>query len=209
MEDVLEVYHRPYDRYRPLICLDETTKQLVGEVREPLPMSPGQPASYDSHYLRNGVATLFMMVAPLDGWREVRVTGGKTRMDYAHILQWLAEEKYKQAEKIVLVQDNLNTHHPCSLYEAFAPEKARALLERFEFHYTPRHGSWLNMAEIELSVLQRQCLDCRIGEAGDLVAATSAWSADRNQNLRKINWRMTTQDARIKLSKLYPSYHLA
>lgn len=209
MEDVLEVYHRPYDPVCPLVCLDETTKQLVGEVRDPLPLRPGTPAAQDTHYKRNGVATLFMMVAPLEGFREVRVTEGKTRIDYALCLQWLAEKKYPDAEKIILVHDQLNTHHPCSLYEAFEPQRARQLIARFEFHYTPKHGSWLNMAEIELSALSRQCLDARIASMADLCSATAAWSDYRNRYLKKIEWRMTTEDARTKLTKLYPSYHVA
>jgi hypothetical protein len=209
MEDVLEVYHRPYQEACPLVCLDETTKQLVGEVRDPLPLRPGDPAAQDTHYKRNGVATLFMMTAPLEGFREVRVTEGKTRIDYALCLQWLAEEKYPDAEKIVLVQDQLNTHHPASLYEAFAPAKARDLIGRFEFHYTPKHGSWLNIAEIELSILSRQCLDRRIAKATKLISEVAAWCHYRNTHLRKINWQMTTNDARIKLQKLYPSYDVA
>lgn len=209
MEDVLEVYQRKYDPTRPLVCLDETTKQLVGEIREPLPLRPGYPVAHDSHYKRNGVATLFMMVAPLEGFREVRVTESKTRLDYAHTLQWLAEQKYPHAQKIVLVQDQLNTHHPCSLYQAFHPEKARELISRFEFHYSPKHGSWLNIAEIELSILSRQCLQRRIADANKLISETKAWARYRNEHLKKIDWRMSTDDARVKLKKLYPSYQSA
>ena len=162
MEDVLEVYHRTRDPLRPLVCLDETTKQLVGEVRTPIPAAHGRLEAFDSEYVRNGVGTLFMMVAPLEGWREVRVTQQKTRVDYAHCLKWLADEAFVQAKKIILVHDNLNTHQPSSLYCAFAPGEAKRLMERFEFHYTPKHGSWLNIAEIELSALTIQCLSRRI-----------------------------------------------
>ena len=207
MEDVLEVYHRPHDSRHPLVCLDETTKQLVGEAREPLPALPGRPAAFDNEYIRNGVGTLFMMVAPLEGWRQVRVTQRRTSIDYAHCLRWLAEKRFPQAEKIVLVQDNLNTHQPASLYQAFAPEEAWRLLQRFEFHYTPKHGSWLNMAETELSILQRQCLDQRIPNMDTLEKETSAWNNTRNHLAKSIHWRFTTADARIKLKKLYPSFH--
>lgn len=205
MEDVLEIYHRPRNSRRPMICLDETTKQLIGEVCDPLPTAPGQVAAQDYHYVRNGVGTMFMMVAPLEGWREVRVTDTKKRTDYSHCLQWLADVAWPQAEKIILVQDNLNIHHPCSLYATFAPAEARRLLERFEFHYTPKHGSWLNMAEIELSVLQRQCLDRRMHSMEFLKNQVAAWCQNRNTSANTINWRMTTQDARIKLKRLYPS----
>jgi hypothetical protein len=209
MEDVLEVYHRPRDPLRPLVCLDETTKQLIGEVRTPIPAAPGRLEAYDSEYVRNGVGTLFMMVAPLEGWREVRVTQQKTRVDYAHCLKWLADEACAKAEKIILVQDNLNTHQPSSLYCAFAPEEARRLMGRFEFHYTPKHGSWLNMAETELSVMQKQCLDRRIENMGSLEKEVGAWNRHRNQKAKTIQWHFTTEDARIKLQKLYPSYLVA
>ena len=206
MEEVLEVYHRPRDPLRPLVCLDETTKQLVGEVRIPIPAAPGRLEAYDSEYVRNGVGTLFMMVAPLEGWREVRVTQQKTRVDYAHCLKWLADEAFVKAEKIILVHDNLNTHQPSSLYCAFAPDEARRLMGRFEFHYTPKHGSWLNMAETELSVMQKQCLDRRIENMGCLEKEVGAWNRQRNQKAKTLQWRFTTADARIKLKKLYPSY---
>jgi len=206
MEDVLEVYHRPFDPQRPVVCLDETTKQLVSETRTPLPAAAGRPVSHDYEYERQGVATLFMLCAPLHGWREVSVRERKTRVDYAQCLRALAEEHFPQAEKIVLVQDNLNTHAAASLYEAFEPVTARRLLERFEFHYTPKHGSWLNIAEIELSVLSRQCLDRRIGDWHLLRQEVAAWTTRRNQPQCKINWRFTTADARIKLKKLYPSF---
>ena len=206
MEDVLEVYQRPLDPQRPVVCLDETTKQLVRETRVPLPAVAGRPVSEDYEYERQGVASLFMMCAPLSGWREVSVRARKTRVDYAQCLKALAEEHFPQAEKIVLVQDNLNTHADASLYEAFDPVTARRRLERFEFHYTPKHGSWLNMAEIELSVLNRQCLDRRIGDWDTLRQAIAAWTGQRNQPASKINGRFTTDDARVKLKKLYPSF---
>lgn len=207
MEDVLEVYHRAHDPRRPLVCLDETTKQLVKETRDPLPMESGQPERFDCEYERNGVGTLFMMVAPLEGWRAVRTTEQKKRVDYAHCLQWLSDVRFAQADKIVLVNDNLNTHQAASLYQAFAPDEARRLMERFEFHYTPKHGSWLNMAETELSVLQKQCLDRRIPDMSALSREVQAWSQLRNNQLKSIHWHFTTADARIKLRKLYPSYN--
>ena len=206
LEDVLEVYHRPFDPQRPVVCLDETTKQLVSETRTPLPAAAGRPVSYDYEYKRQGVASLFLLCAPLHGWRAVRVRERRTRVDYAPCLRALAEEHFPQAEKIVLVQDNLNPHAAASLYQAFAPGTARRLLERFEFHYTPKHGRWLNLAEIELSVLRRQCLDRRIGEWNLLRQEVTAWTARRNQPQGKINWRFTTADVRLKLKKLYPSF---
>ena len=206
MENVLEVYQRPFDPKRPVVCLDETTKQLVSETRVPLPAAPGRPVSEDYEYERQGVASLFMMCAPLSGWREVSVRERKTRVDYAQCLQALAEVHFPAAEKIVLVQDNLNTHADASLYEAFDPVTARRLMERLEFHYTPKHGSWLNIAEIELSVLNRQCLDRRIGDWHTLRQEIAAWTRHRNEPTCKINWRFTTADARVKLKKLYPSF---
>jgi hypothetical protein len=172
MEDVLEVYHRPHDPDRPLVCLDETSKQLVAETRQPVPMQPGQPARYDYEYKRNGTANLFMLFAPLEGWRHVKVTESRTAIDYAHVLRDLADLHFAKASKIVLVQDNLNTHAPSSLYEAFPPAEARRLIERFEWHYTPKHGSWLNLAESELAVLSSQCLDRRIANAAALTATS-------------------------------------
>ena len=205
MEDVLEVYHRPHDPDRPLVCLDETSKQLVAETRQPLPIKPGQPARYDYEYRRNGVANLFMLFAPLEGWRHVKVTHSRTAIDYACALRDLADIHFAKASKIVLVQDNLNTHVPASLYEAFQPHEARRLVERFEWHYTPKHGSWLNLAESELAVLSSQCLDRRIEGAAALSRQVKAWLARRNANHTKANWRFTTADARIKLKSLYPS----
>jgi hypothetical protein len=205
MEDVLEVYHRPYDPKRPLVALDEASKQLVGEVVQPLPPAPGQPLRFDYEYVRNGTANLFMVSEPLPGWRAVQVTERRTAKDYAEVLRWLAEDVHPDAEVIVLVQDNLNTHTLASLYEAFPPEQARRLAERFEVHYTPKHGSWLNVAEIELSVLARQCLDRRIDNAEELRREVGAWEAERNERAVQVRWRFTTADARIKLHRLYPS----
>jgi len=205
MEDVLEVYHRPYDERRPLVTLDEASKQLVGEAVEPIPAAPGRPERFDYEYVRNGTANLFMVSEPLLGWRAVQVTERRTARDYAEVLRWLAEDVHPDAEAIVLVQDNLNTHTLASLYEAFPPEQARRLAERFEMHYTPKHGSWLNVAEIELSVLARQCLDRRIASAEELRQEIAAWEAERNERAVGVRWRFTTAEARIKLHRLYPS----
>lgn len=205
MEDTLEVYHRPHDPDRPLVCLDETSKQLVAETRTPLPMLPGQPARYDYEYRRNGTANLFMLFAPLEGWRHVEVTEQRTAIDYAHILRDLSDIHFASAAKIVLLQDNLNTHLPSSLYEAFPPAEARRLVERFEWHYTPKHGSWLNLAESELAVLSSQCLDRRIDDRDMLAREVAAWLSRRNTHHAKANWRFTTEDARIKLKSLYPA----
>jgi hypothetical protein len=204
MEDVLEVYHRPYDEKRPLVCIDEASKQLVGEVIQPLPAQPGQPGRYDYEYVRNGTANLFMVSEPLLGWRAVQVTDRRTAKDFAEVLRWLVEEVHAEADKVVLVTDNLNTHKTASLYEAFPPEQARRIAERIEWHYTPKHGSWLDMAEIELSVLSRQCLDRRIGTREELEAAVGAWESERNERAVETRWRFTTADARIKLHRLYP-----
>jgi hypothetical protein len=205
MEDVLEVYHRPFNTQRPLVCIDEASKQLVGEVVRPLPPEPGQPERFDYEYTRNGTANLFMISEPVLGWRAVQVTDRRTAKDFAEVLRWLVEDVHGDADKIVLVTDNLNTHKPASLYEAFAPERARRIAERIEWHYTPKHGSWLDMAEIELSVLSRQCLDRRIGTRQALEAAVGAWEADRNERAVEVQWRFTTAQARIKLHRLYPS----
>lgn len=204
MEDVLEVYQRERNPNRPLICLDETTKELHAHSREPLPVGRGQPQRIDSEYIRGGVGTLFMLSAPLEGWREVVVTERKTRQDYAQVLRQLSDEGFPEAEKIILVQDNLNTHNPASLYETFPPHQARRLTERFEWHYTPKHGSWLNIAEIELNVLSSQCLSCRIADMQQLELQTSAWTENRNTQQAKIIWHFRNQDARIKLKHLYP-----
>jgi hypothetical protein len=205
MEDVLEVYHRPYDEKRPQVCLDEASKQLVGEVVQPIPAEPGQPERFDYEYVRNGTANLFMISEPLAGWRHVMVTERRTAKDFAEVLRWLAEDVYPEAEKVVLVMDNLNTHKLASLYEAFPPEQARRIAERFEVHHTPKHGSWLNVAEIELSVLIRQCLDRRIESENELLKELEPWEVERNDREVGVNWRFTTANARIKLRRLYPA----
>ena len=208
MEDVLEVYTRPYDPRRPQVCLDETSKQLVADTREPLPAAPGQPARVDYEYERKGTANLFMVFEPLTGHRQVKVTERRTAVDFAYVIQELVDVQYPQAEKIVLVLDNLNTHTPASLYEAFAPAEARRVMERLEIHHTPKHGSWLNMAEIELSVLSRQCLDRRMPDPTTLAQEVAAWERQRNAAQCRVDWRFTTHDARIKLKRLYPSIQL-
>jgi len=205
MEDVLEVYHRPQDPACPMVCVDETSKQLIAETRVPIPAKPGRPARYDYEYERNGTANLFMMFAPLEGWRKVKVTDRHTALDYAQILKDLSDTHFPKATKIILVQDNLNTHKPASLYEAFPAEEARRLIERFEWHYTPKHGSWLDMAESELSVLTSQCLDRRIPDKQTLIEEVAAWEDNRNKSHAKADWQFTTADARIKLKKLYPA----
>ena len=205
MEDVLAVYTRGHDPARPLVCLDETSKQLVAETRDPIPMKPGRPARYDYEYRRGGTANLFMAFAPLEGWRHVKVTARRTSVDYAYMLKDLSDIHFPKADKIVLVQDNLNTHKPASLYEAFPAAEARRLVERFEWHYTPKHGSWLNMAESELSVLSRQCLDRRIANRSALTREVNAWLRRRNKYNAKADWHFTSEDARIKLKSLYPA----
>jgi len=205
MEDVLAVYHRPYDEKRPLVCLDETSKQLVGEVVEPIPAAPGRPERFDYEYARNGTANLFMISEPLLGWRAVKVTERRTALDFAEVVRWLVEEVHEEAETVVLVLDNLNTHKVASLYEAFPPERARRIAERLEIHHTPKHGSWLNMAEIELSVLARQCLDRRIETKEELERLVAAWEEERNERMVEVKWQFTTADARIKLRRLYPT----
>jgi transposase len=204
MEDVLTVYQRPLDPAHPVICMDETSKQLVGETRLALPVAPGQPQREDYEYERHGVANLFLFSEPLTGWREVQVTERRTRTDWAVAMREFSDRPYPAAERITVVLDNLNTHGPASFYEAFAPHEARRLAERFEFHYTPKHGSWLNMAEIEFSVLSRQCLDRRIGDAEILRREIQAWTQQRNAASKRIDWQFTTADARTKLKRLYP-----
>ena len=205
MEDVLEVYHRAHDPDRPVVCLDETSKQLIAETRVPIPAKPGRPKRYDYEYQRNGTANLFMMFAPLEGWRHVEVTDRHTAVDYAQILKDLSDKHFPNVSQIMLVQDNLNTHKPASLYEAFPAAEARRLVERFEWHYTPKHGSWLDMAESELGVVSSQCLDRRIPEKQTLIEEVAAWEDDRNKNHTKADWQFTTADARIKLKRLYPT----
>jgi DDE superfamily endonuclease len=204
MEDVLAVYQRPLDPAHPVLCMDETSKQLVGETRISLPVAPGQPQREDYEYERHGVANLFLFSEPLSGWREVRVTERRTRADWAEAMRELSDRCYPAAERITVVLDNLNTHGPASFYEVFAPAEARRLTERFDFHYTPKHGSWLNMAEIEFSVLSRQCLNRRINDAETLRNETQAWQQKRNESSKTIDWQFTAADARIKLKRLYP-----
>lgn len=205
MEAVLEVYHRPDDPDNPVICLDESSKQLVKETRMPLPAQPGQSERIDYEYERNGTANLFMLCEPFTGWRHVEVTQQRTAIDYAHLLKALVDDFYPDASQITVVQDNLNTHSPASLYKAFEPTEAQRILQKLDFCYTPKHGSWLNMAEIELSVLARQCLDRRIPDFETLQQEVAAWQNQRNEEETWIDWRFTTQDARIKLHRLYPS----
>jgi len=205
MEDVLEVYTRPYDPTRPVVCLDEISKQLVAEIRSPWPAEPGQPARVDYEYERRGTANLFLVSEPLTGQRHVTVTEQRTAVDFAQEVRTLLEVHYPHAEKVVLVMDNLNTHKPAALYQAFEPAVARSLIDRLEIHHTPKHGSWLNMAEIELSVLSRQCLDRRIPDADSLTREVALWEQARNASVHPVNWRFTTPDARIKLKRLYPS----
>ena len=204
MEKVLEVYKRPFDPLHPVVCMDESPKQLIAETKCPIPASPGQPARHDYEYSRCGVCNVFLACEPLAGKRMVKITERKTKQDWAFFLEEIAVQ-YKEAEKITLVMDNLNTHEPGSFYEAFLPEKAKALWDRFEFVYTPKHGSWLNMAEIELNVLTGQCLNRRIDEIGIVRKEVRAWQEFRNNRNAKVNWQFTTKDARIKLSRLYPT----
>jgi hypothetical protein len=205
MEDVLEVYHRPFDERRPLVCLDEVPVQLVGETRTPLPARPGEPARYDYEYVRNGTANLFMVFQPLLGVRWVKVTERRAARDLAEVLRELVEDIHDEARKVVLVTDNLNTHGPGCLYEAFEPSRARRIAEKLEWHYTPKHGSWLNMAEIELAALGKQCLGRRIGSRAELAREVGAWEEERNERQVEVHWQFTTSKARIKLRKLYPS----
>jgi hypothetical protein len=205
MEDVLEVYHRPYDPKRPQICLDETSKQLVEHVRKPIPAAPGRPAREDDEYERCGSANVFLAVEPLTGRCVLEATQHRKRVDFAHFLRDLCDGPYRDADTIVLVMDNLNIHSLASLYEAFPPAEARRLVEKLEVHFTPKHGSWLNMAEIELSILSRQCLDQRISSIGALSGLLRNWTKMHHEKSRPIAWRFTTADARIKLRKLYPS----
>ena len=206
MEDVLDVYARPHDPRRPQVCLDETSRQVLAEARPPLPMEPGRPARHDPEYVREGVVNLFVVCEPLRGWRQVRVSERRTRLDWAHCVRELVDVHYPEAEAIVLVMDQLNTHSPASLYEAFAPAEAKRIAEKLEIHYTPKHGSWLNMAEIELSALERQCLDRRLGDRATVEREVAAWVAARNGAATTIDWRFTTEDARIKLKRLYPAF---
>lgn len=204
MEDVLDLYHLAQNIRRPLVCFDETSKQQTKETRLPLPTRVGDVAKYDYEYERNGTSNLFIFFAPLQAWRHVKVTNQRTMIDFAHCMRDLVDIHFPDAEKIVLVMDNLNTHKFASLYEAFEPEEARRIINKLEIHYTPKHGSWLNMAEIEFSVLQRQCLKTRIPDQDTLIKKVAAWQNQRNTKGKSVHWRFTTKDARIKLHRLYP-----
>jgi hypothetical protein len=204
MEDVLEVYKRPYDPLRPVVCMDETSKQLIGETRRPVDAAPGQPRRVDYEYERKGVADLFLFFEPLRGWRRVWIAPQRRKIEWASFVKQLLDDHYPQAQRVVLVCDNLNTHTGGALYEAFPPAEAKRLWDRLEIHYTPKHGSWLNMAETELSVLAGQCLGRRIDDVAELLREVEAWEAERNRREAQVRWRFTTEDARIKLEKLYP-----
>ncbi len=204
MEDILEVYARPYNPEFPVVCMDESSVQLIGEVQNPIPAAPGHPVLKDDEYVRNGVASIFLEVEALGGKRKVKITERRTRIDWAHFIREMLEERYADAEKVVLVMDNLNTHNTASLYTAFPPEEARYLADRLEIHYTPKHGSWLNIAEIELSVLKRQCLSGRIDCIEKMRNEVAEWNADRNNRQNTVDWQFRTNDARIKLKRLYP-----
>ena len=206
MEDVLDLYAAPRDADHPLVCMDETSKQQIMEVRPPLPAHPGQPYRYDSEYQRNGVSNLFLFVAPLEGWRHVKVTDRRTKVDWAVAMRELVDEHFPHAKTITVVMDNLNTHSPSSFYAAFPPAEAKRILDRLDLHYTPKHGSWLNMAETELSILGRQCLSRRIPDQETLRREAAAWETERNAKGATINWQFTIEDARRKLKRLYPSF---
>ena len=208
MEDVLEVYKQPYDPKRPLVCVDEMPKQLLMDTREPLPMRPGDPERFDYEYKRGGVADLFMLFEPLAGKRHIEITDQRRRVEWAEVMRIVSDELYPDTEKIVVVLDNLNTHVGAAFYLAFEPQEARRLVERFELHYTPKHGSWLNMAEIELSALTRQCLDRRIPDKDTLLTEVKAWQDQRNSEVIKVHWQFTTADARTKLKSLYPKFQV-
>ena len=205
MEDVLDVYKRPYDEKRPVICMDESSKQLIKDTRISIPASPGKPECYDTEYERNGTCNIFLHIEPLKGKRTLQVTDRRTKTDWAHFIKELVDKDYPNAEKIVLVMDNLNTHAGSSLYEAFSPADAKRILDKLEIHHTPKHGSWLNMAEIEFSALSRQCLDRRIPDKDTIVREIAAWNKMRNEENVIVDWQFTTEDARIKLKKLYPN----
>lgn len=208
MEDVLEVYRRPYDPQRPLICMDEMPKQLLTDTRETMPVQSGKAERFDYEYKRGGVADVFILFEPLAGKRHIEITDQRRRVEWAEVMRIVADELYPGAEKIVVVLDNLNTHVLAAFYLTFEPCEARRLIERFEFHYTPKHGSWLNMAEIELSALVRQCLDRRIPDKDSLIREVKAWEDQRNSEVIKVHWQFTTADARVKLKSLYPKFQL-
>ncbi len=202
---VLDIYHLPYDPDYPVVCFDESSKQLVAEKRLPVPAEPGQLERYDYEYKRNGVRNLFMFFSPLSSWRHVKVTEQRTHLEWAYCMKDLVDLHFPQARRICVIEDNLNTHNPAFLYKIFEPAEAKRIIDKLDFHFTPKHGSWLNMAEIEFSVLARQCLDCRIADEADLVQEIASWEDDRNLTNATVNWQFTTDDARIKLKKLYPS----
>ena len=204
MEDVLDVYARPYDPKRPQVCFDEQLVQLIAEKRKPLPATAGRPERFDYEYKRNGTRNLFVFLQPLAGWRQVVITERRTKLDYAHVMRYLVDELFPEADQVVIVQDNLNTHTPAALYEAFAPAEAKRILDRLELHYTPEHGSWLNMVEVELSVLTNQCLDDRIPDEQALRREISAWEAARNKRHATVDWGFRIPNARAKLKRLYP-----
>ena len=206
MEDILDIYTQPYDPLRPVVCMDEANKQLIEELRIKLPMIPGHPQTYDHQYKRVGVCNLFMFVEPLAGWRSVELRDFRRKEEWVYCIKELLENKYKDAEYVRIVLDNLNTHNPAAFYEFFSPELAKSLLDRLEFHFTPLHASWLNIAEIEISVLSGQCLKRRIPSKEKMIYQVTTWVVDRNEKYKKVNWRFTTKDARIKLKKLYPSF---
>jgi len=205
MEDILDLYAEPYDPERPLVCFDEKSIQLIAETRKVLPMEPGQPERFDYEYKRNGTRNLFLFFQPLAGWRHVKVTEHRTKIDFAQCMKDLVEVYFPEAEVTRVVLDNLNTHSPAALYEAFEPAEAKRILNRLEFHYTPKHGSWLNMVEIEIAILEKQCLDRRIAAEDTLRREAAAWEAPRNEQQATVDWRFTTADARVKLKSLYPS----
>lgn len=204
MEDVLDLYQQPYDATRPLVCMDEVSKQLIAETRLPIPAAPGRPACFDYEYERKGTANMFMFCEPLDGWRKVTATDHRTRTDWAYVVKDILDNEYPDATVVRLVMDNLNTHSTASLYEAFQPDEARRLAQRLEIHYTPKHGSWLNVAEIELKALSTQCLDRRIPDIQTLQSEVAAWEKARNKATIGVDWQFKTTDARIKLKHLYP-----
>jgi len=205
MEDILDLYAEPYDPERPLVCFDEKSIQLIAETRKVLPMEPGQPERFDYEYKRNGTRNLFLFFQPLAGWRHVKVTEHRTKIDFAQCMKDLVEVYFPEAEVTRVVLDNLNTHSPAALYEAFEPAEAKRILDRLEFHYTPKHGSWLNMVEIEIAILEKQCLDRRIPDDDTLRREAAAWEGPRNERQATVDWRFTTADARVKLKSLYPS----
>ena len=205
MEDILDVYAQPYDPKRPVVCFDEQLVQLIAETRKPLPPEPGQLERFDYEYRRNGTRNLFVFFQPLAGRRHILITERRTKIDYAHAMRYLVDELFPEAEVVIVVEDNLNTHSPAALYEAFEPAEAKRILDRLEFHYTPKHGSWLNMVEIELSILSEQCLDDRIPDDGTLRREVEAWETARNEQGATVNWRFSTSDARVKLERLYPN----